>query len=43
MGDFVVYQIEVATGRILQTYKDKEALGLFGDENLRRIHPDDEL
>lgn len=42
MGDFVVYRIEVATGKILQTYTEKEAQSLFGDDSLPRIDPDDD-
>jgi hypothetical protein len=42
MGDFVVYRIEVATGKILQTYSEKEAQRTFGDENLPRIDEDED-
>jgi hypothetical protein len=44
MGDFVVYRIEVATGKILQAYSGKEAHRLFGDADLPRLEEDgDEL
>jgi hypothetical protein len=44
MGDFVVYRIDVMTGRILQVYSGKDADRIFGDENLPRIDADgDEL
>jgi len=42
MGDFVVYRIEVTTGRILQTYSAKEAHHVFGNDNLPLILPDAE-
>jgi hypothetical protein len=42
MGDFVVYRIDVATGKILQTYSEKEAQRTFGDENLPRIDEDED-
>jgi hypothetical protein len=41
MGDFVVYRIEVATGRILQSYSEKDAQRTFGDDNLPRIDEDE--
>lgn len=40
MGDFVVYRIEVATGKILRAYSAKEAHHLFGDDDLPMILPD---
>ena len=44
MGDFVVYRIDVATGRILQAYSAREAQRIFGDKDLPRIDQDsDEL
>jgi hypothetical protein len=42
MGDFVVYRIEVATGKILQTYSEKGAQRAFGEEDLPRIDADDD-
>src|SRR5271154_3508265 len=42
MGDFVVYRIEVTTGRILQTYSEKDAQRTFGDDNLPRIDADED-
>jgi hypothetical protein len=42
MGDFVVYRIEVVTGRILQAYSENDALHTFGDENLPRVEADDD-
>lgn len=44
MGDFVAYRIDVATGRILQTYSEKDAHRTFGGEDLPRIDAvDDDL
>lgn len=44
MGDFVVYRIEVATGKILQAYSEKDAQRIFGKEDLPRVDADhDEL
>ncbi len=40
MGDFVVYRIEVTTGKILQTYSAKDAQSTFGNEDLPRIDAD---
>jgi hypothetical protein len=42
MGDFVVYRIQVTTGKILQTYSEKEAQRVFGDEDLPRVDADDD-
>lgn len=42
MGDFVVYRIEVATGRILKTYSEKDAQRIFGNDDLPRVDADDE-
>ena len=42
MGDFVVYRIDVLTGRILQVYSAKDAHRIFGDENLPRVDADDD-
>jgi hypothetical protein len=42
MGDFVVYRIDVVTGRILQVYSEKDAHRIFGDEDLPRIDADDD-
>jgi hypothetical protein len=42
MGDFVVYRIEVATGKIMQTYSEKDAQRTFGNEDLPRIDADDD-
>jgi hypothetical protein len=42
MGDFVVYRIEVATGKILQTYSAKDAQRTFGDDDLPRVDKDDD-
>jgi hypothetical protein len=42
MGDFVVYRIEVATGKILQTYSEKDAQRIFGDEDLPRIDAEED-
>ena len=42
MGDFVVYRIEVATGKILQTYSEKEAQLIFGDEDLPGIDAEED-
>jgi len=43
MNDFVVYRIDVATGKILQAYTEKEAHRFFGDADLPGIDADDEL
>jgi hypothetical protein len=40
MGDFVVYRIEVATGKILQTYSAKDAQRSFGKEDLPSVDED---
>jgi hypothetical protein len=40
MGDFVVYRLDVATGKILQSYSATEAPQLFGKENLPAVEPD---
>ena len=40
MGDFVVYRIEVETGKILQAYSEKEAENIFGGEDLPRYEDD---
>ena len=40
MGDFVVYRIEVATGKILQTYSEKGSQSTFGNEDLPRVDAD---
>ncbi len=37
MGDFVVYRIQVATGKILQAYSEKESQRLFGDADLPKL------
>jgi hypothetical protein len=42
MGDFVTYRIDIATGKILQAYTEKEAQRLFGSDDLPRIAPDDD-
>ena len=42
MGDFVVYRIEVATGKILQTYSEKDAQSAYGNENSPRVDADDD-
>ncbi len=42
MSDFVVYRIEVATGKILQTYTEKEAQRTFGTEDLPRVDADED-
>jgi hypothetical protein len=42
MGDFVVYRIEVATGRILQAYSEKEAQRIFGRGDLPPLDADDD-
>jgi hypothetical protein len=42
MGGFVVYRIEVATGKILQRYSEQDAQRLFGDADLPRIDVDDD-
>lgn len=42
MGDFVVYRIEVATGKILQTFSEKDAQRIFGDKDLPRVDEDDD-
>jgi hypothetical protein len=42
MGDFVVYRIEVATGKILQSYTEKDAQRVFGNEDFPRIEADDD-
>jgi hypothetical protein len=39
-GDFLVYRIEVPSGKILQSYKASEAVQLFGDGNLPRLEDD---
>ena len=41
-GDFLVYRIEVPSGKILQSYKASEAVQLFGDANLPRIEDGDD-
>jgi hypothetical protein len=42
MGDFVVYRIEVATGKILQTYSERDAQRLFGGDDLPRVDADED-
>jgi len=42
MGDFVVDRIEIATGKILEAYGEKEAVREFGEEDLPKIEDDDE-
>lgn len=42
MGDFVVYRIEVATGKILQTYTAREAQRDFGEKDLPGVEADDD-
>jgi len=42
MGDFVVYRIEVSTGKILQSYTEREAAKIFGKESLPWIEKDDD-
>jgi hypothetical protein len=42
MGDFVVYRIDVVTGRILQVYSEKDGHRIFGDEDLPRVDADDD-
>lgn len=42
MGDFEVYRIEVATGRILEAYPARDAHRIFGDEDLPRVEEDDD-
>jgi len=42
MGDFVVYRVEVSTGKILQTYSEKEAQRTFGNEDLPSVDADDD-
>jgi len=44
MGDFVVYRIEIATGKIMQAYSEKDAQRIFGSEDLPSVDADsDEL
>jgi hypothetical protein len=42
MGDFMVYRIEVETGRILQAYTATEAHRLFGHDDLPVLQDDNE-
>jgi hypothetical protein len=42
MGDFVVYRIDVATGKILQTYTEKDAQRIFGKEDLPSVDAEDD-
>jgi hypothetical protein len=42
MGDFVVYRIEVSTGKILQSYTATEAHREFGNRDLPKILDDNE-
>jgi hypothetical protein len=42
MGDFVVYRIELATGKILHAYSAKDAQRIFGNEDLPRVDADDD-
>jgi hypothetical protein len=42
MGDFVVYRIEVETGKILQAYSEKDAHRLFGEADLPKSEVDDD-
>lgn len=42
MGDFVAYRIEVATGKILQAYSEKDAERIFGTQDLPRIDEDED-
>lgn len=37
MGDFMVYRIDVDSGRIVQSYSATEAHRLFGDDDLPKI------
>jgi hypothetical protein len=40
MGNSVVDRIELTTGKILQTYSEKDAQGTFGKEDLPRVDAD---
>ncbi len=42
MGDIVVYRLDAESGKILQTYKAKEAHQMFGDDDLPRVDDEDE-
>ena len=42
MGNFVVYRIEAASGRILEAYSPKDAQRIFGDEDLPRVEEEDD-
>jgi hypothetical protein len=42
MGDFVAYRIDVASGKILQAYSEREAVQIFGDQDLPRVDPDED-
>ena len=44
MGDFVVYRIEISTGKIMQAYSESDAQRTFGKEDLPSVDADhDEL
>lgn len=40
MAEFVVYRLDASTGKILQTYKNREAHRAFGDEDLPGMDDD---
>jgi len=41
MGNFVVYRIDVMTGKILQSYSAKDAHQIFGNEDLPHLDEED--
>jgi hypothetical protein len=43
MGDFVVYRIDVAAGKILRAYSEEEARISLGEEDLPVIDADHDL
>ncbi len=43
MGDFIVYRIEIRTGKILKAYSEKEAQRTFGEDNLPLVDAEEAL
>ena len=37
MSEWVIYRLDAATGRVLQTYTSKEAHRIFGDNDLPKL------
>jgi hypothetical protein len=42
MGEWVIYPLEVTTGDILEAYTSREAHRIFGNDDLPKLHGDNE-